>query len=142
MTAAAIGDFNNALSRLDVETARSGDARIARRNDAQMGIQEIEVLRLDLDMVAPPDAAELAEPLVEMYRGTLTSGDHLRLAQATYHDGPTLRSAVGRVLSIDTTAHAGSQDAVLKEAKMRRLLQALDGAVADIQRRAAMNVRD
>jgi hypothetical protein len=31
---------------------------------------------------------------------------------------------------------------VLKEAKMRRMLQALDGAVADIQRRAAVNSRD
>jgi hypothetical protein len=144
MTAAVVSDLNNAFSRvsIDTSTAATGEARIANRNDAHLGIKELAVLRLDFDMVAPPEAAELGEPLVEMYQGTLTSGDHLRLDQRTNHSGAAIRAAVGRVLATDPTAAASSQDAVLKEAKMRRMLQALDGAVADIQRRAAVNSRD
>jgi hypothetical protein len=140
MSAAVIGDLNHTFSRLNVEASES---RVTKRTDAHLGIKELEALRrLDLDMVAPPEAADLAEPLVALYQGTPTSGDHLRLPQLTHLDAQSLRSAVGRVLAVDTTAIAGSQDAVLKEAKMRRVLKALDSAVADIQRRATIHSRE
>ncbi len=140
MTAAAIGDLNQALTRLPIETT-TPDARPGARTEAHLGIKELDALRA-LDMVAPPEAADLAEPLVELYRGTLTSGDHLRLEKRTNFSGPAIRAAVGRILTADVTAVAGGQDSVIKEAKMRRVLQALDGAVADIQRRAALSTRD
>lgn len=141
MTAAALGDLNHALTRIPVDTATAPEARIGARTEAHLGIKELGALRA-LDLVAPPEAADLAEPLVALYQGTPTSGDHLRLEQRTNHSGPAIRAAVARVLSADITAVAGNQDAVIKEAKMRRVLQALDGAVADIQRRAALNTRD
>ena len=140
MTAAALGDLNHALTRLPVD-AQVPEQRTGARTEAHLGIKELDALRA-LDLVAPPEAADLAEPLVALYQGTPTSGDHLRLEQRTNHSGPAIRAAVARVLSADITAVAGNQDAVIKEAKMRRVLQALDGAVADIQRRAALTTRD
>ena len=140
MTAAVLGDLNYALSHLPAEVTINQPS-VGSHTEAHLGIQELDALRA-LDLVAPPEAAELAEPLVELYRGTPTSGDHLRLEQRTHHTGPAIRAAVGRILVADTTAIAGTQDAVLKEAKMRRVLQALDAMVGDLHRRAALNVRD
>lgn len=130
---------NGLMSLSTVDPGRELDRPSVRRNDAHMGIREIEVLRADLDMVSSAEATDLAQPLVEMYRGSITSGDHLRLPLLTNHDGPSLRAAVARVLETDTSAMAaGSREDVLKEAKMLRVLRALEGAVAQIQRQAAL----
>jgi hypothetical protein len=130
---APIRDFG--FRHVPADIAPSGTER--RRTDAEMGVRELEVLRLDLDMVAPPDAAELAEPLVDAFRGAPTSGDHLRLPQMTQLDGPGMRAAVGRVLAVDTAAAgAPDPDAAEKEARMREVLRALDSAAEHIQLRA------
>lgn len=137
MTSAAIRDSGLALAQLSIPNS----SVTQKRSDAQMGIREFEVLRADLDMVAPADAAALAEPLVELYRGASTSGDHLRLPQLTRHDGPALQAAVGRILDTDTTSAGGSRETVIKEERMRRVLTALQGVVATIQRQANMSSR-
>ena len=144
MSSAAIGDFGQALQHAQVESTGRTEAEASRnagRAEAHLAIQELEALR-EVDMVAPPEVADIAEPLVDMYRGTLTSGDHLRLDRRTQHSAPALWSAVGRILDVDTTGVAGDQDAIFKEAKMRRALQALESVTADLSRRAALNVKD
>lgn len=104
---------------------------------APVAVRELEVLRLDQDVVAPADAAELAEPLVEIFQGAPTSGDHLRLPQMSQLDGARMRAAVGRVLAVDTSAPtAVAPEALEQEARMREVLRALDHAVEHIQRRS------
>lgn len=105
------------------------------KNDAQMGIQELEVLR-DVDLVAPADATDAAE-LVRIYQDGSNSGDHLRLDQKTFFDGPSMRAAVHRVLSADTrNLPSADQEAMLKEGRMLRVLEALDATIGMIQQRA------
>jgi hypothetical protein len=140
MNGAVIRDTGLALAHPSLD-AGAPKSPLTRRNDAHMGVHEIEVLRADLDMVTPAEASELAQPLVEMYRGVVTSGDQLRLPLLSNHNGPTIRAAVGRVLDTDTSAPIGSREDVLKEAKMHRVLRALEGAAAQIQRHASMNAR-
>lgn len=127
---APIRDFG--FQHIPADIASSAPAE--KRTDAQLGIRELEVFRLDVDMVAPADAAELAEPLVEAFRAEPTSGDHLRLPQMTQLDGAQMRSAIGRILSVDP-ARAGASNAeqAEKEARMREVLRALDSAVDHIQ---------
>ncbi len=136
MTAGAIRDYG--LQRANVAFDTS-DIR-PERNDAHLAIHELDVLRADLDLVAAPEAAQSLEPLIQLYRGGLTSGDHLRLPLMTSHDGPALRAAVSRVIGTDNSA-GGSRDDVMKEEKMRRVLRALDSAVSDIHRHANMSAR-
>lgn len=120
----------------------SESAQVRARSDAQLDVREIQALRLEADMVVGPEAATLAEPLVALYRGTLTSGDHLRLPQLTTHDGPSMRAAVGRVLAVNTRATGGGTSAdVIKEERMRRVLHALDELVGQIQRQASLTSR-
>src|SRR5262245_2621826 len=93
MTAVAQGPNVSLWSlALDPEV-RSDAPRTAetRKNDAQIGIREVEALR-QIDVVAPAELAELAEPLVKLFAGELTSGDHLRLPQLTSHDGTSLQA--------------------------------------------------
>jgi hypothetical protein len=139
MTAVPVRDFGFALQNASVRSDASNVA--ARRVEAHLGIREIEVLRADLDMIAPPEAAELAEPLVALYQGQISSGDHLRLPQLTTYDGPAVRAAISRVLSVDTREAGGPQEDVIKEERMRRVLRALEGAVANIQRQANLSAR-
>ncbi|MCK6545019.1 hypothetical protein L6R52_04070 [Myxococcota bacterium] len=139
MTAVPVRDFGFALQNVSVRSDASSLA--TRRAEAHLGIREIEVLRADLDMIAPPEAAELAEPLVALYQGQISSGDHLRLPQLTSHDGPAVRAAISRVLAVDTREAGGAQEDVIKEERMRRVLRALEGAVANIQRQANMSAR-
>ncbi len=109
------------------------------RADAEMGIRELEALRLDADLVIPADAAELAEPLVKAFAGELTSGDHLRLQQKTFLDGPSMRAAVQRVLDVEIrTAPGLDPDAIRAEARMHRVLGALSSAVEHINNRASV----
>jgi hypothetical protein len=126
-------DANFSLwSGFDVQPSRQERATARPSNDAELGIQEVEALR-QVDVVAP---AELAEPLVKLFAGELTSGDHLRLPQMTTHDGPAIQSAISRVLEVDTASGGASKDAVVKEEKMRRVLVALQYATQEIQRQA------
>jgi hypothetical protein len=140
MVRTATADNGMALAQLSLDTRGTGLER-TRRNDAHIGIHEIDVLRADLDMVTPASESELAPSVAQMYRGTINAGDHLRLPLLTNHDGPSLRAAVGRVIDTDTSGAAGSREDVLKEAKMLRVLRALEGAVAHIQRHASMTAR-
>lgn len=112
------------------------DLVAARPAQAQLGVAELQALRA-VDVVAPAEAAELAEPLVEVFGGRPTSGDHLRLPQPSQMDGPSMRAAVGRVLAVDPSAapvadRAGAE----KEARMREVLRALDQLADHIQLRA------
>ncbi|MCA9552653.1 MAG: hypothetical protein KC933_21650 [Myxococcales bacterium] len=108
----------------------------------RMHLDELEVLRLDVDMVAPPEAAQLAEPLVEQFQATPTSGDHLRLPQPPRHSAAQLRGAVDRILAADASTAARSPDAVVKEARMRRVLTALKGANQLIQQKSQLALAD
>ena len=114
----------------------------APQSAGRMHLDELEVLRLDVDMVAPPEAAQLAEPLVEHFQATPTSGDHLRLPQPARYTSGQLRGAVDRILSADSSGAARSPDAVVKEAKMRRVLSALQGANNLIQQKSQLVVAD
>lgn len=104
--------------------------------DASLDIAEIEALRLDVDSVAPPEAAELAEPLVARFQGALTSGDNLRLARVTDHDGPSMRAAVSRVIGTNLGPAVASREAIAKEKRMHMVLGALNSVVNNIHGRA------
>ncbi len=135
----AVRDAGAALARLSLDTSdRLGDRAppSTRRSDAQLGIQELQVLRADVDMVVPPEAAALAEPLVDLFRGNLTSGDHLRLPLLTQHDAAGIKGAMARIIDADTTQVGGDREAIIKEERMRRVLRGLQGAVGTIQRQA------
>lgn len=138
MSNVAVRDLNASLWQLGVD-ADNKPRELGRKNDAQVAVKELQVLRADLDMVAPPEVAEVAEPLVKLFQGELSSGDHLRLPQLTQHDGPSLQRAIGRVLDVDTGAAGASREAVVKEEKMRRVLTALQYAVQEIQHKASLS---
>jgi hypothetical protein len=142
---AGVRDLGMAMARLSLDTSdRLGDAApplATRRADAHLAIQELQVLRADLDVVAPPEAAELAEPLVDLFRGQLTSGDHLRLPPPSQHDAAGIRAAMSRVLEVDAGAVVASRDAITKEARMRTLLRGIQTAVQNIQRNASLQAR-
>lgn len=108
----------------------------------RMAIDELEILRLDVDLIAPPEAAELGESLVDTFQAPPTSGDHLRLPQPPRSSAERLRGAVDRMLAVDTSGAARSQDAVVKEAKMRRVLNALRGANQHIARQSQIAIGD
>jgi len=135
MVAVALRDPGAALWN-DLSQAHDKPSTLdhARKNDAHYGIKEVQALRR-VDLVAPPEMADLAEPLVKMFSGEITSGDHLRLPQLTSHDGPAMNAAIGRILSVDTQSVGGDREAVVKEEKMRRVLQALQFATTQIQMR-------
>ena len=135
MSAVVLRDIGQALH---AGNASIGDAspRRSRRAEAEVAIREIQVLRADVDLLLP-EAAEPSEHLVEAYRGAVTSGDHLRLPQMTSLDGLSMRAAITRVLAVDTSRTPGRASDVIKEEKMRRVLRALDAAVADIQRQSS-----
>jgi len=109
-------------------------SRSSVRPGPQVSIDEIDVLRADLDVVLPPEALSLGGPRLD-FNAPTTSGDHLRLPQMSALDGPQMRAAIRRVLRVDRTAAAGSGEAVMKEARMHRLLRALDGTQRAIHRR-------
>lgn len=97
----------------------------SRNLEASLGVRELEALR-KADFVAPPEAAEAAEPLVLLYQGRAQTGDRLRLPQLTSLDNTAMRAAMSRVLSVDTT---NASPAV---AKMHRMLEALEAVVGQI----------
>jgi hypothetical protein len=136
MSAVAVRDLHVALSNHPVETRTPARSR----NDAQMGIKELQVLQL-IDDVAPPDAVELAKGLAEKYFSPSNTGDQLRLQQLTNLDSYAMRSAIGRVLSIDIDAPGGSPEARRAEANMIRVLDTLESAVSQIQRQAGYSSR-
>src|SRR5262245_46845392 len=125
MTALVMRNSEMVRGSVDVDASESR-ATNARRNDAHMGVKVLDILRADVDLVGNENPSAIGQPLVEMYRGTITSGDELRLPLMTNHDGPSLRAALARVTMTDTSrVTAGSKDDVLKEARMIRTLQAL-----------------
>lgn len=106
------------------------------RHEAQVALKEIHLLR-DADVAVAPELADIAEPLVDRYQSRPTLGDQLRLPQKTSHDPASMRRSIRRVLATDTSAPGGSRDAVIAEAKMRRVFLALEYAAQMITRRAA-----
>jgi hypothetical protein len=143
---AAVRDLGLAMARLSLDTedrlpAPGASPGALKRTDAHLAIQELQVLRADLDLVAPPEAAALAEPLVELFRGQLTSGDHLRLPMPAQHDAAGIRGAMSRILEVDASALVASKEAITKEARMRTLLRGIQGAVDTIQRHANLQAR-
>jgi hypothetical protein len=107
-----------------------------RNHDAQIAIREIKLLRDDMDIAVAPELADVVEPLVDRYQSRPTVGDHLRLPQRTTHDGPQMRAAIRRFLSADFSAPGGSRQAVVAEAKMRRVFAALEYAAQMISRKS------
>ena len=140
MSAVALREFNpNLVAGVSQGVDSSPDVRA--RNDAQLDIREIEALRLDVDTVAPPEAAALTEPLVDLFRGQMTSGDNLRLPRMTNFDGPSTRAAVSRIIRTPLAAAAAPREAIAKEKKMHLVLRALDSVVTNIHGRANMTAR-
>jgi hypothetical protein len=133
---AAIRDHSQALALLSPDASPIEPRALK----AQPALREIEVLRSDLDLVAPPDAIADHRSLVDLYRGESTSGDSLRLPLLTNHDGPSLRAALARVLDADTSA-GGPNEGVLKEERMRRVLCAIQDTVSNIQQRSTLRER-
>jgi hypothetical protein len=140
MSAALVRDYGyRADHQFGVNDVGGGEQISRSRNDAQLGIAELQVFRADVDLVAPPESAELAEPIVRQLFGTPSSGDDLRLRAPTAHDGPTMRAAVANVLAAGTSE--GTQNMDGRELKMLRTLQALESTVANIQRQSNMSLR-
>ncbi len=88
----------------------------------QLAVDEVEALRLEVDVAGELPATGLAP---SRFRMVPTSGDHLRLPQRTRFTGPQMRGAVRRLLAVDATTATRSRDAVIKEARMRQVLEAL-----------------
>jgi hypothetical protein len=128
MSAVALRSLHDALAQFPTETTSE---KVAFRPDAELGIAELKALR-EVNYVASPELAQDSELLVGLYRGDTNGADALRLEQRTQLDGPSMRSAVGRILATEITP-GGSPEQLEKEAKMRRLLGALDVAVGSIQ---------
>ena len=101
--------------------------------DEQVAIGEIQALRLDIDLTTGVDAASFVEPLRQSFRGS-TAGDHLRLPQLTSLTGHEIRASVDRIVAIDTSAGAATEEAAVKEERMRRVLAALQRAGDHIDR--------
>ncbi len=141
MSAVALRDpgaalWNDLRTNTPADRVGGGAPHDVRSNDAHYGIQEVQALRR-VDLIAPAELAELAEPLVKLFSGEITSGDHLRLPQLTSHDGPSMQAALARILAVDTrSVGASDRDVAVKEEKMRRVLTALQYATSEIQLRA------
>ena len=106
--------------------------------DAYAGIDELRALHENVDALAPPEAAEMAEPLVDLYRGEVNADDRLRLPLVTAHGARAVSGALVRLLSVDRSVPFPDRDAVTKEAKMIRLLNAYRSATAQIHGRSAL----
>src|SRR5262245_28274890 len=65
---------------------------------ATVQIAELEALRHDADLFAP-EAAGLAEPLVNDYRAVPSSGDHLRLPPCSNKTAAQIARSLDRFLS-------------------------------------------
>lgn len=129
MSAVAIRNLHDALSQFPVgEEVR----HVPHRPDAELGIAELKALR-EVNYVASPELAQDSEFLVALYRGDGNHADQLRLPQRTALDGPSMRAAIARVLSVELNAVGGSPAQLEKETKMLRLLGALEAAVGGIQ---------
>src|SRR5687768_8879958 len=115
--ALTLRDFGRAMN--GVETNRGQELEVRKsRVDGNVSAREINILRNDVDLLAP-EAADIGEHLIDQYRGTVTSGDHLRLPQMSSLDAMSMKAAIGRVLSVDTSRTAASQNDVIKEERMR-----------------------
>jgi hypothetical protein len=136
MSAVAIRDLHVAMSNLQLEAKNPARTR----NDAQMGIKELQVLQL-VDDIAPADAAELQKHIAEKYFNPSPTGDQLRLPQLTNFDGHAVRAAVSRVLSADIDAPGGTVEARAAESNMFRILAALEDATSQISRQAGFSQR-
>ena len=132
MSGMEVKNLQVALSNLELDV---GQAQRRRQHEAHLGIKELEVLR-DVDFVAPAALAQVGEPLVESYRGNITNGDLLRLPPPTRLDGETLRASVRRVLGAPIDRPGGSPKARSAEAKMHRVLGAIDSALTTIEAHA------
>jgi hypothetical protein len=123
---------------LDLASALQSPVRgreLPASSPARIEIDELKVLSLDGDLIAPPEAAGLAEHLVGQYRAAPTTGDHLRIPPPKNLTGPQIRASLTRVLCSEARG-APTPEAAIAEAKMRRVLQALDIAHQMIQTNA------
>lgn len=113
------------------------------RAELQPAIDELRALRLENDLAEPLVADGLFGPLVDLYRGLGSAGDHLRLPVAANYDAPTLSAAVGRILRAPAgdTALASPLE-LSREEGMRRVLRALDTTVREIRQRAAAAAKE
>src|SRR5262245_38305697 len=92
--------------------------------DHQPAVQALDALRLDLDLERPePD--QLTGPLARSLGASSSSGDHLRIAEPPEYAGHEMAAALARILSTDVSTGISSSEAAVKEAKMRRVLEAL-----------------
>ena len=135
MSALAVSNLHQPNLQARVENPTS---RPANEVEAFVGLEELQALRLNVDGLAPPEAATMAEPLVDQFRGEMTSGDHLRLPLATNHDARAVRGALMRMLTADTSVPFADRDAVSKEQRMLRVLKAYRAATGRIQERSSL----
>lgn len=94
--------------------------------EAHLTVGEAQALQADLDLLTP-EADALIGPVAARLTAEPPSYDRLRLPPRAPHDVRQLEGARDRLLSADTSVPSSSRDAVLKEAKLHRLLQALRG---------------
>ena len=126
-----------AVNQPQERTTRQSDA-LDQLLDAQLVMGELEAVELHADIVAPPEMDVLAGTFAEKLQGVGSSGDHMRLPRLTYFDGPQLRASIDRMARVDTTTAVASKDAVVKEARMLRVLRALQEAGDHIRRQSSL----
>jgi len=132
MTAIAVRDLRQAMTDVRLRIRPSP----TRRSDAEVGIAELRAYRGDLDLVSLPSRVA-SEPLVQAYRGRVTSGDHLRLPRRTNLHGFEMQRALDRVLAVDVEGAGGSAEQVAAAARMQHVLGELRSAVDQIRRQMA-----
>lgn len=117
-----------ALRDLRAQLGNLPDTRDVR--DASASIRELRALKVDVDLGNIIDAPALNH-LSRLFSGAGTSGDHMRLPLLTQHTGPEMRESVRRILEVGARS-TGSEQAAIKEERMRRVLGALDKMVDNI----------
>lgn len=84
---------------------------------------DLEAAHLGVDVLAA--RAALRAPLTAALRREAPNGDAVRLPPPS--NTGRVPAARARILAVDTTAIAAPREVVVKEAKMRRVLEALEG---------------
>ena len=100
------------------------------------GVRELELLRGDVDVVAPRGVA--GDALIRVFADASGVGDHLRLPQRTRHSGPSMRRAVARVLAAGSGADPRVTAPPEAEATMLAVLNKIDELVAGIEHRTRL----
>ena len=108
--------------------------RVAVGVERQPVVDELEAMRLDLDLLSPEDGHALVGPMVERLQQRPSLGDELRLPPPPEMAAIELNQALQNVVSTKVDRPVMDGEAAVAELRMRRVLEALVGTAAQIRR--------